>query len=70
MPNFLNLQFTRIDQSIAYGALFTRTILRVQAIAALTESGSTALWMSRQSIDVPLFALTPSATQRKGNLVS
>ena len=36
---------------------------------ALTESGSTALWMSRHSIDVPLFALTPSiATQRKAAL--
>ncbi|MBC3880825.1 pyruvate kinase [Undibacterium sp. LX40W] len=67
--DFLNLQFTRIDQSIAYGALFTAHHLRVQAIAALTESGSTALWMSRQSIDVPLFALTPSvATQRKAAL--
>ncbi len=67
--DFLNLQFTRIDQSIAYGALFTAHHLRVQAIVALTESGSTALWMSRQSIDVPLFALTPSvATQRKAAL--
>lgn len=67
--DFLNLQFTRIDQSIAYGALFTAHHLRVQAIAALTESGSTALWMSRQSIDVPLFALTPSvATMRKAAL--
>ncbi|MDP3785884.1 MAG: pyruvate kinase [Undibacterium sp.] len=67
--DFLNLKFTRIDQSIAYGALFTAYHLRVQAIVALTESGSTALWMSRQSIDVPLFALTPSvATQRKAAL--
>jgi pyruvate kinase len=67
--DFLNLQFTRIDQSIAYGALFTAHHLRVKAIAALTESGSTALWMSRQSIDVPLFAITPSvATQRKAAL--
>lgn len=67
--DFLNLHFKRIDQSIAYGALFTAHHLRVQAIAALTESGSTALWMSRQSIDVPLFALTPSvATQRKAAL--
>jgi pyruvate kinase len=67
--DFLNLTFTRIDQSIAYGALFTAHHLGVRAIAALTESGSTALWMSRQSIDVPLFALTPSvATQRKAAL--
>jgi pyruvate kinase len=64
--DFLNATFTRIDQSIAYGALFTAYHLRVKAIAALTESGSTALWMSRHNIDIPIFAMTPSlATQRK-----
>ncbi len=67
--DFLNLTFTRIDQSIAYGALFTAYHLRVKAIVALTESGSTALWMSRHNIDIPLFALTPSVvTQRKAAL--
>lgn len=67
--DFLNMTFTRIDQSIAYGALFTAHHLGVKAIVALTESGSTALWMSRHSVDVPLFALTPSvATQRKAAL--
>jgi pyruvate kinase len=67
--DFLNITFTRIDQSIAYGALFTAYHLRVKAIVALTESGSTALWMSRHNIDIPLFALTPSvATQRKAAL--
>jgi pyruvate kinase len=67
--DFLSLTFTRIDQSIAYGALFTAHHLEVKAIVALTESGSTALWMSRHSIDVPLVALTPSIiTQRKAAL--
>jgi len=64
--DFLNATFTRIDQSIAYGALFTAYHLRVKAIATLTESGSTALWMSRCNIDIPIVALTPSvATRRK-----
>jgi pyruvate kinase len=64
--DFLNARFTRIDQSIAYGALFTAHHLRVKAIVALTESGSTALWMSRHNIDTPIIALTPSTTtQRK-----
>jgi pyruvate kinase len=64
--DFLNVRFSRIDQSIAYGALFTAHHLRVKAIVALTESGSTALWMSRYSIDTPIYALTPSvSTQRK-----
>jgi pyruvate kinase len=67
--DFLNVTFTRVDQSIAYGALFTAHHLRVKAIAALTESGSTALWMSRHDIDVPIYAITPSqATQRKAAL--
>ena len=67
--DFLNATFTRIDQSIAYGALFTAYHLRVKAIAALTESGSTALWMSRHNIDIPIFAITPIlGTQRKAAL--
>jgi pyruvate kinase len=60
--DFLNVTFSRIDQSIAYGALFTAYHLRVKAIVALTESGSTALWMSRHNIDVPIYALTPRTT--------
>jgi pyruvate kinase len=63
--DFLNVTFTRIDQSIAYGALFTAYHLRVKAIVALTESGSTALWMSRHNIDIPVIALTPSLTTRR-----
>jgi len=67
--DFLNKQFSRIDQTIAYGTLFTAHHLSVKAIVALTESGSTALWMSRHSIDTPIFALTPlQTTQRKASL--
>jgi pyruvate kinase len=67
--DFLNVTFTRIDQSIAYGALFTAYHLRVKAIVALTESGSTALWMSRHNIDIPIFAMTPNiGTERKASL--
>ncbi len=63
---FLNRTFKRVDQSIAYGALFTAYHLRCAAICALTESGSTALWMSRHDVDIPIYALTPSiATQRR-----
>jgi pyruvate kinase len=56
--DFLDQTFTRIDQSIALGALFTAYHLKVKAIAALTESGSTALWMSRHRIHIPIYALT------------
>jgi len=67
--DFLNIAFTRIDQSIAYGALFTAHHLKVKAIAALTDSGSTALWMSRHNTNTPIYAMTPNvATQRKAAL--
>ena len=64
--DFTNKTFSRIDQTIAMGALFTAYHLGCKAIVALTESGSTALWMSRYKIHVPIFALTSQpATQRK-----
>ena len=56
--DFSNRRFGRIDQSIAMGALFTAHHLGCKAIVALTESGSTALWMSRHNIHVPIFGLT------------
>ena len=56
--DFNNKRFERIDQSIAMGALFTAYHLGCKAIIALTESGSTALWMSRHRIHVPIFGLT------------
>ncbi|RTL47931.1 MAG: pyruvate kinase [Rhodocyclaceae bacterium] len=62
--HFLNRVFTRIDQSIAMAALFTAFHLKVKAIAALTESGSTALWMSRLNSGVPVYALTPNVRTR------
>jgi len=64
--DFLDRTFARIDQSIANGALFTAFHLGAKAIVALTESGATALWMSRKKIKIPIFALTPNiASQRK-----
>jgi len=64
--DFVNKQFGRIDMAIAMGALFTAHHLGCKAIIALTESGSTALWMSRHNIKVPIYGLTSQlATQRR-----
>lgn len=52
-------EFTRIDESIAMSALFAASHFKVRAIIALTQSGSTTLWMSRVNAGVPIFALTP-----------
>jgi len=62
--DFLNRVFSRVDQSIAMAALFTAYHLKVNAIAALTESGSTALWMSRLNCGVPIYALTSQTATR------
>ncbi|MGQ0577502.1 MAG: pyruvate kinase [Betaproteobacteria bacterium] len=61
---FLDRVFTRVDQSIAMAALFTAYHLKVKAIAALTQSGSTALWISRMNCGVPIYALTPEISTR------
>jgi len=67
--DFTGKTFKRIDQSIAMGALFTAHHLGAKAIVALTDSGSTALWMSRHLIQLPIYALTSKvATQRKMTL--
>ncbi len=67
--DFTGKTFARIDQSIAMGALFTAHHLSAKAIVAMTDSGSTALWMSRHLIHVPIYALTSKvATQRRMTL--
>ncbi len=64
--DFNGQTFKRIDQSIAMGALFTAHHLGAKAIVALTESGSTALWMSRHRVHIPIYALTTKvSSQRK-----
>jgi pyruvate kinase len=64
--DFTGKTFSRIDQSIAMGALFTAHHLGAKAIVAMTDSGSTPLWMSRHLIRVPIYALTSKvATQRR-----
>ena len=57
--DFINQKFVRVDQAIAMAALFTAFHLNAKAIAALSQSGSTALWMSRHDSGVPIYALTP-----------
>lgn len=63
--NLLNVRFQRIDQAIAMAASFLSTNVSVQALVAFTESGSTALWLSRVQSPVPIFALSPSAPSRR-----
>jgi pyruvate kinase len=50
--------FGKMDEAIAAAVMFTASHLDVKAIVALTESGSTTLWMSRVRSDIPIYAFT------------
>ena len=56
----LNVRAERIDQAIAMAAMITVNNVPVKAIIALTESGSTAQWLSRVRSPVPIIALSPN----------
>jgi pyruvate kinase len=51
-------RFERIDEGIAMATMYTANHMNVRAIAALTESGATPLWMSRIRSGIPIYALT------------
>src|SRR6202167_2878589 len=48
--------YEHTDEAIASAVMFTANHLHVKAIVALTESGSTSLWMSRVRSDIPIYA--------------
>lgn len=60
--------YQRPDQAIAMATMYTANHFPIQAIIALTESGDTALWMSRQHSTVPIIAV--SANKRTAGRLS
>ncbi len=58
-------QFQGTDEAIAMAVMYTANHLRVRAIVALTESGSTPLWMSRIRSDIPIYAFTRHEVTRR-----
>lgn len=65
----LDDRFYEVDEAIAMAVMYTANHLSVKAIIALTESGSTTLWMSRIRSDIPIYAFTPhDATSRRVTL--
>ncbi|MFW5927171.1 MAG: pyruvate kinase [Wenzhouxiangella sp.] len=56
----INVRAERIDQAVAMASMVTVHNLPVKAIIALTESGSTAQWLSRVRSPVPIIALSPN----------
>ena len=63
--HFLDRTFQSIDQSIAMASLFVALHLKIKAIASFTQSGSTALWISRLNSGVPIYAMTPEDSTRR-----
>lgn len=57
--------FRGTDEAIAMAVMYSANHMDVKAIVALTESGSTPLWMSRVRSDIPIYAFTRSEATRR-----
>lgn len=57
--------FERTDEAIAMATMYTANHMDVKAIVALTESGSTALWMSRIRSGIPIYAFSRNEGTRR-----
>ncbi len=56
----MDKEFVRDDEAIAMAAMYMANHTKIKGIVALTESGSTTLWMSRISSALPIFAMSSS----------
>ncbi|MCK5480995.1 MAG: pyruvate kinase, partial [Gammaproteobacteria bacterium] len=61
----MNMRVKRTDEAIAKATMYTANSLGVKAIATMTESGATPLWMSRISSGIPIFAMTRHVETRR-----
>jgi pyruvate kinase len=61
----LDAEFEYVDEAIAMAAMYVANHLDVSAIVALTESGTTARWLSRISSGIPIFAFTRHVRTRR-----
>ena len=57
--------FMKTDEAVAAAAIYTAKHLKVKAIAALTQSGNAAQWLSRADAEVPIYALSPDKFARR-----
>ena len=58
-------QFGDSEEAIAMAVMYAANHMKVRAIVALTESGSTPLWMSRIRSDIPIYAFTRHESTRR-----
>ncbi len=65
----LDETFTYIDETIAMSAMYAANHMGTRVIATLTESGKTAIWMSRISSGIPIVAMSDKvSTLQKATL--
>lgn len=57
--------FTYVDEAIAMATMYTANHLDIKAIIALTESGTTPLWMSRIRSGIPIYGLSRHVTTQR-----
>ena len=61
----INRRFESINEAIAMSTMYAANHIGAKAIAALTETGGTCLWMSRIKSGIPIFAFTRHASTRR-----
>jgi pyruvate kinase len=61
----IDFHFKYVDEAIAMATMYTANHLDITAIIALTESGTTPLWMSRVRSSIPIYALSRHASTRR-----
>jgi len=57
--------FGSTEEAIAVSVMYTSEYMNVRAIVALTESGSTPMYMSRRRADIPIYAFTRHESTRR-----
>ena len=61
----LDQTFIKTDEAVAAAAIYTAQHLKIKAIAALTQSGNAAQWLSHADAEVPIYALSPDKGARR-----
>jgi len=53
-----DMHYTRVDETIAAAAMYVAKHLKIKAVISLTETGKTALWVSRTRSGIPIYGLS------------
>ncbi|MES2218650.1 MAG: pyruvate kinase [Pseudomonadota bacterium] len=61
----LDTRFKFVDEGIAMATMFTANHLDIKAIIALTESGTTPLWMSCVKSSIPIYGFSRHLTTQR-----